>query len=372
MHAETDLPRSSEHRTRARAAVVLIGPPALAGLAVVAALAALMAWEFHTWDRAERLRSGAVLAAKEKRPDQFEQRVTYQNARSRVIPDDPVAFIDLAQAHFDAALALGDGRLESDRAKEHVRAGLIAARTARNLCPVLPQPHLRLGIYKQQQEQKQGDWFVSADPAETYFKRVKEILPLDPEAWYAAGVEAYERKAYEQAWENWRESLRLSPRQLVPILNTVRKSFSIDTIRQLLPDDATILMLAADYLYPNPDTDKVARKPFLDRAEEILKTKPNQSVGELEVLARVCEQKGDKEGALTAWRQACNADPENISLRDHFAAWLEGEEMYDEALSHLEWLKSQGQGGVNIQGRIDTAKRCDELLKVLDPRRRGR
>jgi len=82
-------------------------------------------------------------------------------------------------------------------------------------------------------------------------------------------------------------------------------------------------------------------------------------------MARICEQKGDQPGALAAWRRAVNADPENVGLRDRFAAWLEGEELYDEDLPHLKWLKEQNAGGRIIGERIDLAARASLLRKEI-------
>ncbi|HEY2784805.1 MAG TPA: O-antigen ligase family protein [Fimbriiglobus sp.] len=369
-HSETDLPRTGEHRTRIRAAVVLTGPPALAGLTVVALIAVLMAWEFRSWDRAERIRSGAVIAAKED-SNAYDLRIRYQEARAEVVPDDPNAFIDLAQANFDAALAVDNGRFESNEAIKYVCDGLKATRTARDLCPVIPQPHFHLGLYKQLDEREHGHkFFVSADSAEVYFDRVTKLIPIDPEAWYAAGVEAYDRGALESAWKKWKRSLELSDRQLAPILEAARKKGITDKqlLDELLPSDAVILMKTADQLYPNPDTEKASRDPFLQRAAEILKTKSSPSVAELEVLARVCENNNDREGARAAWYRAVNADPNNLGLRDRFATWLEGDELFDEAIPQLEFLKAKSYGGDNVRDRVLAAKHSRDLIQVLSGR----
>jgi tetratricopeptide (TPR) repeat protein len=334
-------------------------------LALVFCLAVLMAWEFKAWDRVERLRTAAILAAKEDTTDRTSRRITYQLARTRVIPDDPNAYMDLAYALFDYAIAV-DNKLESEDAKTHVRDGLRAFRTARNLCPILPNPHFHFGLYRMQERKPGVKWFVSADPAVTYFDRAKALLPLDPESWYVAGVEAFERGDTDAAYRNWKQSLTYSPRQLKPILAKVRgKLRDKEILTQILPRDAIILMQAADALHPNVDTDRTARELFLEDAAKILKEKSNQSPAELEVLARVYEQKGDLKGALAAWYRAVDGDPDNLGTRARFAEWLEGEELYDDAVKQLEWLRDHSAGGLNIRDRIDMAKRGKDLRDAI-------
>ena len=363
---EFDDPQSTRVRT-----ATLLGPPALAAAAVVFIGTGLIVRQYWLWDRADRYATAATVAERETdAADRYERRIAFAGARAGLAPDDPEAHAALARAHFDALWAIlptsaSDAtwapNVPAKLVETYVRPGLRAARRARDASPYLAPPHMRFALYR--------DACVSADPAKTYLERVLRLTPSDPEAHFAAGVEALlDRKDRTAASAHWKASLALSGRQLGPILAIAAKGgFGPGEIMdRLLPDDPPVLLQAADLLYPNRLTQKDERAVLLKRARKIGAGLARPSANVLTALARVEYEIGDRDAALTAWRRAVDAAPRNLSLRQDYANWLELEELYEPLVSELEWLRVNGAGGANIADRLDAARHALDLKNILD------
>jgi tetratricopeptide (TPR) repeat protein len=365
--AETDMaPQSREGTTgRNRTAVVLVGPPALAGAMVVGMLAVVLALEYYRALRADTLRKAGIALKYSKDPERFKHRIEILEARVALTPHDGQAFLDLSQAYFDAALnqsPLADFA-GNPTARSLAIQGLRASRAARNVSPLLPQSHFRMGVHH--------GLFAESEPAAVHLSRAKRLLPIDPEVWFAAGAEAESRGDMAAAAADWKTSLTLSYRQLEPILRrSIARGLSVDEIRRtIIPDNPEVLVYAPEILGRllkwSAEEQRVLARPFLNKAQDVVKDRTNPSVADLVILARVSEQTGDVAEALLAYRKAMAMDDSNEQLRDSFANFLEREEMYQELLPHLEWLKDRGRGGTFIRDRIDAAKHGIVLQQEL-------
>jgi O-antigen ligase/tetratricopeptide (TPR) repeat protein len=360
---EFDDPKSMRVRTS-----TLLGPPALAAAAVVFIGTGLIVRQYWLWDRADRYATAATVAAGETGADRHERRIAFAGARAGLAPDDPEAHAALARAHFDAVVAIIPTTAPTsawvpdvppDLVERHVRPGLRAAKRARDASPYLASSHMRFALYRH--------YCVSADSSKAYLARVLSLTPSDPEAFFAAGVEAHSRNDRTAASAHWKTSLAISGRQLGPILTIASPSYSpSEIVEKILPDDPAVLYDAAGLLYPDRQTQRAERAVLLTRAKKIGTGLARPDVKVLTALARVEYEIGDRDAALTAWRRAVDAAPRDGSLRQQYALWLEEEELYEPLVSELEWLRVNGAGGANIVDRLDAARHALDLKQILD------
>lgn len=354
-----------ERSTRARS-MSLIGPPALAACAVIAIGLGLVVRQYRIWDRGERFGAAAVAVQKENQKN-YETRIGLLAARCGLEPGNAEAQAALARAHFDAAIGKLTGK-EASISKstvpqsivdDHIVPALRASRAARAASPHYPVPHMRFALY--------CDFCVSADPARTYFERVLRLVPFDAEAWYAAGTEAFERGDLKTAMQDWKRSLSLGGRQLGPILDLATRKLNAAQINQdLLPDDPTVVLAAADVLFPDRESQKESRKPFLNRVRESARKLPRPTSASLVALAHAENEQENPKAALEAWKQATELSPRDVTLRQRYAKWLEEEELYDLLVTQLDWLRSNNAGGLNIIDRLDAARHAVDLKHRLE------
>ena len=58
-------------------------------------------------------------------------------------------------------------------------------------------------------------------------------------------------------------------------------------------------------------------------------------------------------------------DPDRVGLRSRYAAWLEREERYEDAIPHLEWLRDRMPGDSTIIDRLDAARHGLKLQRAI-------
>lgn len=343
----------------------LVGPPAIAAAVVVVIAMGLIVRQYRLWDRAERYATAAIAVSRGVEEDRFDRRIALCGARVGLSPDDPESHSQLSRAYFEAAIAaepgLQYGVVEKESipepiVKKYIEPGLRAARNARSASVYIPVAHMRFALYR--------DFCVTADPAASYFSRVKLLMPYDPEAWFASGTEAFKRNDFNAATTDWKRSLALNSRQLVPIMKTASNKMKTEEIRdRLLPDDPSVLLSAADILFPDRVNQKEERRPFLTKAKKIGESQPNPSTKSLMAMAQIQYETGKREKAMEAWIQAVNSRPNDTNLRQKFAAWLESEELYEALVTELEWLKSKG---FPVTDRLDSARHALDLKAIID------
>jgi len=319
------------------------GLTAVAGAVVVAMAGVAVAIETWTRAQSEWLWDGAEAFRRSDAPNRSDGRIAYLTARTGVRPDDPRAWFDLAQAHIDAG------------SPTDIRAALAALRTARDRCPLYPEVQFRLGLFARS--------FETADPPLAYLERAKRLLVMDADVWYATGREALRTGDEATAWADFRRALTLSPRRLKPILAAAAEKLPPDRLAALvLPDDPRTLLIAADELYPNPDTQSASRKPFLERAANA----PQAGTPEaLVAAARALGELGRTADAEATWRRAVALVPERIDYRDAFARWLEAEERYATAIPELEWLTERQPANTAYRDRLQVARHAAELQAII-------
>ena len=212
---------------------------------------------------------------------------------------------------------------------------------------------MRLGQY--------AGFVANAEAPAVYFERVKRLRPGDAGAWFAAGVEAQRRGDGPAARANWSQALDLDPRFLSQVLRAAGPNVPV---LDLVPESVGALALAADALFPDRRRDRDARLPYLRRAAAIDPQRLNQV--ERKLRADAFAELGDAARAQEAWRLALAADPESAWVRERFAAWLEGEELYAEALEQLEWLQTHARAAPNLRDRVDAAEHALRLQAQIE------
>jgi tetratricopeptide (TPR) repeat protein len=153
-------------------------------------------------------------------------------------------------------------REDGEIAATHLRAALAQYVQARDLCPLMAKPHVRIAA--------NHEWFARADARGTYLDRALSLVPWDAELWYLRGVQEMADGEPARAAESWRRSLAISDTYLLPVLRRAAPSFDPDEmVARVLPDDPHQLATAADVLFPDP-VDVARRRPFLEKAVALL------------------------------------------------------------------------------------------------------
>jgi O-antigen ligase/tetratricopeptide (TPR) repeat protein len=290
-------PRRSALRVRGLAAYAAAAVTALLGVAVFA--------EGRRADRVERLRTAAGLASAAADPDGRHAEAGLLAAAVRLAPADAGLWARLGDAEASgfrgrqesavealrvrdaagaalagaapgvsglaglaAATAAGRLRLaaEAGAGRDELAAAAANWRRARELCPLLPAPHLRLAAH--------ADLLPGGGSPAAHLRRASRLRPSDAEVAFLAGAEALREGEADGAWPAWRRSLAASDSHLGEVLEAVRGRLGpSEVVARLLPDDPRQLLAAADRLYPSADDP--GRRPFLERALELSDRRPD-------------------------------------------------------------------------------------------------
>jgi len=359
-------------------------------LAITVLACALLATSFlllQAWKSWMVARWGnyAVAAAVDfDNPERLKLAADRIESATRVRPDDPTLWNDLSGARLADALdranraagaAAGPAATyflapetpPPELIESHVVPALRAARKARNLCPTLPGPQLRLGSLSAA--------FASSDAPEQYYERAKQAAPSDAEIRYLSGADALARGDRKSAWSSWKEALSRSRSVLGLILRATSKplppdglSLPVEELRsEVLPDDPGLWLLAADLMFPDASVAPPERAVLLRAANaRYAAGPPPTDPGDWQAWGQACEELRDWTAALNVWRRAFEANPNSAALRDRLALRLEADEQYAEAQAHLEWLWTRAPERLDLRDRRDGVDHALKLLKEID------
>jgi tetratricopeptide (TPR) repeat protein len=288
--------------------------------------------------------------------DPREREILYLGAAARLAPDYARLYVDLAQAQQDAfeekitALEenaeLDDEAITAERerlTRVHLVPALRHYLRARDLCPLLGQPHLRIAENVQSLD--------SADPATAYLDRAKLLIPFDPELWYICGVQELFDNQPDKAWKSWRHSLELSDLYFSEIVRAGSAVLGTEgLLTQVLPEKPALLARAADLLYPNSE-DAGHREPLLSKAQSLLRQQPpNQMDAEQwHIEAIIARSRKQVPEAIDAYRAALARRPTEVEWRYELADSLFQGGKIDE--SHRELVTILRQRPDHTQAR---------------------
>jgi tetratricopeptide (TPR) repeat protein len=303
---------SNEYRLRLGGIAPVLGAMAALGFAVVLCSSG---WNAH---RIGLLKDAAFRTSNDK-ADQLRLRVAYFAAAASLNPDDAEIQYELGYAHtLLAELLTGDPALDGSEAPKQSLLALQAYLRARNACPLLSGA--QLGIAANASRLKQGD------AAEDYLRRVKLLTPGQVRMCFLCGVQESRLNQYDDAWATWRHCLELSEDYLPQILIITKRLKSDQLVEKVLPDNPDLLLVAALLRYPDAGAAR-QRRPFMEKAERILESKPegmiprDSKVSEQTLKARVefaryLYERGKLEEARNELRMVLSQSPNYGSARD--------------------------------------------------------
>jgi len=354
--------------------VVLTGVSAYfaaALLLLAALLIGLGEWRNY---RVYRLRVAASTAFLTADPIRRSKAIAYLETAVRVRPNAAAVWDDLSASHLliaaerqqlavagvagPLAFAVPPDVPPTSDPDGHIASALRAARASRNAQPLGLEAHLTLGRFAHD--------FARSEPSAAHFDRAKFIANFDSGPWYVAGRTALDRNDLPTAAVEFRASLARSPKYLEAIIRAARTRFTPDELRtQLLPDDPALWSAAVPFVFPIPNDP--ARVVWLKATADRWAT--GAEPGTLAAFtdwATVLEQLGDGLAAVKVWRRAVERFPSEATVRDRFAACLEGEELYEEAQSVLESLVAQHPERRDLRHRLEAVRHALKLKADID------
>lgn len=247
------------------------------------------------------------------------------------------AYLDVykQRAELDSLNPEPDDREQRDtETTQYLVKGLRNALFARDLGPLLPIPNARIAFYRDELE--------TADPRSVYLERVKFLAPADPQLWYLCGLQEVADQRTDEAWNSWRRSLQLSDRFLTRILDRAAAFLAPqELLDKILPDQPTLLLAAAMYLYPQPEAVQ-DRRPFMVKAIGLYNSQwgPMNSThwytkGVLHI------QLGEPDMAIQAYKTALASNPGQVGWRFELAQLLYQQGRLKESRRELVVIRGQ-------------------------------
>ncbi len=236
-----------------------------------------------------------------------------------------------------------------------------ASRAARDALPLWPGPHLRLAAL--------AHLLTLPEPASVHLIRAQQVGAADPDVWFVCGQIAAVHGQLEEALRCWRQSLQLSPRQLPVIVRTAGMcGIPPERLRREgLPDDPLLWHAAMRHLFPVVESPEV-RPWWAAIAAHYQRVGELTAAADYRLWAEACEHMGEYGRAEEVWRRGIERFPDDRLLRDGWAARLEQEERFAEALPHLEWLAERYSRHGEYPRRLAAARRAVELKQLIDGR----
>ncbi len=335
---ERILPTASASRDRPR----FRGVAPLAGALAAGCLSMVLCAEGWKAYRVDTLRmQGFALESAGRSASRTEKILPLAEAL-RLRPDDAYLHLQLGKLLIDEP----DWTKAAPPASKHLASALRHYCQARDLCPLMPEAHVRIAAYTEQ--------LKSADSRTAYLERAKRLLPSDPEIWFLCGLQEVSGKP-DRAWQNWRHSLVLSDRYLLPILDRSRQDLSSSEIlEKVLPDDPHLLLKASSHLFP-PEAPE-GQKPFLEKAlTSFAKQGEPLTATDFHAQALIQSSLGKPAETLAAYQKALARDPQQADWRLQFAQLLLERGQLHESRREL----------ITILGQAPKHARARELLEAV-------
>ncbi len=246
---------------------------------------------------------------------------------------------EIGGRRFFPILALTD--VENRRRRQMLCQSAKHSLAARELCPLLAEAHWQLA--------DAVGCFSQSDRPEAYLRRAARLRPTDATIWYALGLKCREAKDHEGAASAWRKCLEITGRFLKRILANARGGFTMEEVRnELLPPRAETWLAAADMLFP--ESDEIERRPFLERALNLLAEREEKSadilyrIAKLQAELAAPENTASCDRAIESFRTALKRAPTRDNWRLEFARFLYKIGRLAEAKSQFEMLLARDPG----------------------------
>jgi tetratricopeptide (TPR) repeat protein len=298
----------------------------------------------HAWkaEQTYRCQLGAFRSLKQVTPPDLDQAITFLQTATHIDPSDTDLQLGLGQLYLDRTPA-------KDRLAESIRPGIRHMILARNSCPLLARPQMRLAAYAKLLDR--------ADPPERYWERAAQLAPSDADFWYLRGAYALKQNDPAEAWNYWRRSLQLSPVHLKEIVAAAYPKLGINgLLSQILPENAELIVKSAELL--PPDSARETLKRLYSAAGNILDSRGDDLTAyEYYLKARCAEELGETDKALRAFKIAIDMTLTQNEWRLRYARLLHRANKLPEARREFrELLKVLGDRP-DIKDELDTIER---------------
>jgi tetratricopeptide (TPR) repeat protein len=303
------------------------------------------------WAAAKAQLCRRAAARLNNRAGSADERIAYLESAVATAPDFARVRLELAQVHREVfeqrrdeleETVQDDDTSSASKLDQLTREHLVPALThylfARDLCPLLGEPHLQIAAHAVSLEQ--------ADSQSVYFARARMLIPFDPAVWYLTGLNDLLDGREAEAWMNWRRSLELSDLFLHEIVSaSVAALGDQGLISEVLPDRPDLLVRAAFFQYPNVNQ-KDERRPFFEKARSVFesKTEPATDAEDSYMEATVHRALGEWQPAIDAYAAALRQRPDQVEWRYELAELLFDLDRIDDAHRELVRILQQQSG----------------------------
>jgi O-antigen ligase/tetratricopeptide (TPR) repeat protein len=230
----------------------------------------------------------------------------------------PTAPLPLAWAQPDSittAWAAGTVEQQREIARQHLVPALRAYLEARDLCPLLSRPQIRIAANL--------PYFAKAEPRTVYLDRAKRLVTNDHDLWFLFGLQELVEGKHARAAQSWHRALELSDNLLPSMVQMGQKELGSEVfLSEVLPDKPALLVRAAELLFPGPNSVEQQR-PFLEKAQRLLRDQPGElTADQWHLRARVDATFGQLAEAQEAYHTALQQAPTQTGWRLEYAVLL--------------------------------------------------
>jgi tetratricopeptide (TPR) repeat protein len=230
---------------------------------------------------------------------------------------------------------------------------------ARDLCPLLSKPQIRLAA--------SVPYLAKADPALAYVDRAKRVVTNDPDLLFLFGVQEILLGQKEQAIDSWHRSLALSDRNVDAVLQLGRGALTArEWAERVLPEKPDVLLAAAVRLYPQAGAVE-ERRPLLEKALQVMKVQRLSLKAEnFYVEAQIHQNLGQTADALKAYQKAVSLVPRQSVWRLAYARLLHADGKDVDATRELITVLQYEPGQPEARALLVQIDRTNEKLLPRD------
>lgn len=281
-------------------------------------------------------------------------------------PNDASLHADIAGFYLEAYQASNrnpadtTGSTPEDSGLQRTLAtGLKHTLTARDLCPIMPEPHVRLAFYHRH--------LLTSDPRATYLARAKVVAPASEELWFLCGVEELRRGEIQVALASWQNCIALGDQFHQQISNEAREKLTHQQIKRMLPDTPKTILSMVDLIYPAGDREVALerRDLFLQAFQRLPDVSQYTSTADLLDHYAIRVGVGQFDEAASILSVVVRNDPENLEARTKYFRLLIDQNRFPEAREQLTILKAMSHSNRDVEqlSRELTSREIDRRSK---------
>jgi tetratricopeptide (TPR) repeat protein len=338
--SDPNMPPSAAHPTvvTLRFGTVGVALVSLTALAV-SGIVILHAWKA---EQSFRYHVAAFRSLQRVTPPDIDQAIVYLESACQVDPTDADLQLELGQLFLDRTDV-------KHRLEDSIVPGIRHMILARNLCPLLARPQMRLAAHASE--------LAKADPPEMYWERAARLAPSDPDFWYLRGMYMLKENKPDSALQYWHRSLELSPVRLKEIVDAGYPRFGVEgLLTNILPENAELLVKAVGMLPATASKEDLKR--IYRAAGRLLDARGDDlTANEYYLKARCAEYLGENDKALRAYKFALDMNSTQHEWRWQYARLLHRTGRLSEARRELRELLKVWPGRPDVTDELEAVDR---------------